>query len=130
MFGLKAQDLDTHKWDKRVVLVISDNRKDNRVIDQLNEFRSNIAGMEERKLVVNQLLPGKWNNGLNSPSVWNESDNKLYQRYNSDNTEFAIILIGLDGGVKFRDKEPVTCKELFAVIDGMPMRKRELNNNR
>lgn len=39
---------------------------------------------------------------------------------------FAAVLVGRDGGVKFRSGEPVPATDLFARIDTMPMRRREM----
>lgn len=39
---------------------------------------------------------------------------------------FAVALIGLDGGEKQRWTEPVPAATLFAAVDAMPMRRREL----
>ncbi|MEM8878452.1 MAG: DUF4174 domain-containing protein [Pseudomonadota bacterium] len=40
--------------------------------------------------------------------------------------DFRATLIGKDGGVKARWDEPVSLNELYAVIDVMPMRRREM----
>lgn len=40
--------------------------------------------------------------------------------------EYAAVLIGRDGGEKLRASEPIPAEELFARIDEMPMRRREL----
>jgi hypothetical protein len=39
--------------------------------------------------------------------------------------DFAMVLIGKDGTVKLRAAEPVVADELFAIIDGMPVRAAE-----
>lgn len=39
---------------------------------------------------------------------------------------FAVALIGLDGGEKVRWSEPVAATSVFAAVDAMPMRQREL----
>ena len=40
---------------------------------------------------------------------------------------FAAVLVGRDGGEKFRSSEPVPAEKLFGLIDAMPMRRRETN---
>lgn len=40
--------------------------------------------------------------------------------------EFAVVLIGRDGGEKFRSDDPVSVEELFSKIDEMPVRRREM----
>ncbi|RYG45300.1 DUF4174 domain-containing protein [bacterium] len=39
---------------------------------------------------------------------------------------FSVALIGKDGGVKLRRTEPIDSKELFGIIDAMPMRQEEM----
>ncbi|HMQ58040.1 MAG TPA: DUF4174 domain-containing protein [Rhizobiaceae bacterium] len=39
---------------------------------------------------------------------------------------FTTVLIGKDGGVKYRAGEAVSARKLFALIDAMPMRKAEM----
>ena len=41
---------------------------------------------------------------------------------------FEIVLIGKDGGVKLRSKTPLDVETLYAVIDAMPMRRREMRD--
>ena len=53
-------------------------------------------------------------------------DRDLKIEYSTGAEEFAAVLIGRDGGEKFRAGEPVSAAELFARVDEMPMRRREL----
>ena len=45
------------------------------------------------------------------------------------NERFSILLIGKDGGEKLRSHEIPDLDTLFALIDGMPMRPREMSAN-
>lgn len=56
------------------------------------------------------------------------SDRDLRVEYLTGADEFAVVLIGRDGGEKFRAGEPVSAAELFARVDEMPMRRRELRD--
>lgn len=47
-----------------------------------------------------------------------------------DSDAFTFILVGRDGGEKLRSQEAVKAEELFGLIDAMPMRKREIKENR
>lgn len=63
-----------------------------------------------------------------------EKENQLYQKYALKTAQFTVILIGKDGTEKYRTEKLLQTKELFALIDAMPMRKAELqkkdkNNN-
>lgn len=39
---------------------------------------------------------------------------------------FAAVLVGKDGTAKFRSDAPFPAPDLFALIDAMPMRRREV----
>ncbi|MDP5094209.1 MAG: DUF4174 domain-containing protein, partial [Polaribacter sp.] len=54
---------------------------------------------------------------------------ELFLKYNPKNTPFKVMLIGLDGGIKLAQSTVLSKEKLFAIIDGMPMRKREIRNN-
>lgn len=44
--------------------------------------------------------------------------------------KFTFILVGRDGGEKFRSNKFVTADQLFALIDAMPMRKNEIQRSK
>jgi hypothetical protein len=43
---------------------------------------------------------------------------------------FQVLLIGKDGGVKLRSSGPVSMKDLFGLIDSMPMRQQEMDSKK
>lgn len=53
-------------------------------------------------------------------------DTRTRGRYGVAEDEFAVVLIGRDGGEKLRASAPVSPAELFGKIDEMPMRRREM----
>jgi hypothetical protein len=40
-------------------------------------------------------------------------------------TQFAVVLIGKDGGVKRTETQPLAPADLFGIVDKMPMRRQE-----
>ena len=48
------------------------------------------------------------------------------KRFGIGGETFAVVLVGKDGGEKFRSTEPVEPEDLFDRIDAMPMRRREV----
>jgi len=125
LVNANAQNLSAHQWKNRLILLLLNDATSSELQAQLTEFRTQLAGMKERKLVVYQIQANQFQRGLNSDNEWIHS-NKLYKKYKSDDTPFEVILIGLDGGIKLTQHELLTCQKLFAIIDGMPMRRREL----
>ena len=51
----------------------------------------------------------------------------LYKNYQVKPGHFIVILVGKDGGEKYRSNKILQPAELFALIDAMPMRKAEMN---
>ncbi|MEM9823617.1 MAG: DUF4174 domain-containing protein [Bacteroidota bacterium] len=52
------------------------------------------------------------------------------QKYHQSKAPFEVLLLGLDGGVKLQQPEVLSCTELFAIIDRMPMRRQELRRRK
>lgn len=51
------------------------------------------------------------------------------QRFDLPDRGFQVVLVGKDGGVKLRRDEPLAPRDLWAVIDAMPMRMREMRRS-
>ena len=45
-------------------------------------------------------------------------------------SHFQVSLIGLDGGIKLQQNIPITEEKLYNTIDAMPMRQREMRQNK
>jgi len=48
------------------------------------------------------------------------------RQFGIDGDTFTVVLVGKDGGEKFRSAEPVRPRDLFDRVDTMPMRRREM----
>lgn len=51
---------------------------------------------------------------------------RMYEHHGAVRSEFTLILMGKDGTEKLRSETPVSTRELFELIDAMPMRQAEL----
>ena len=54
----------------------------------------------------------------------------LRRRYDVGTDESVVLLIGKDGGIKLRQSSAISTATLFATIDAMPMRQREMRERR
>ena len=120
---LKGQDLDKLRWEKRLILLLVDNEKQPELALQLKLLEADTDGMAERKLEVICIAPEKMRIGIDS-SRWN-NNTSLYKKHHRKGS-FEFILIGLDGGEKLRRQEVMPLKELYRIIDSMPMRAAEM----
>ncbi|BAO75995.1 DUF4174 domain-containing protein [Winogradskyella sp. PG-2] len=125
----KVQNIKEHKWNKRVVLLISKTPKSSKLVKQLNLFKNQNLEFNERKLIIYKVLLDSYK--LNNPKhkTWTKSK-KIFQFYNEEKLDFKIILIGLDGSIKFETTDIIKPSKLYETIDTMPMRRIELKSNR
>ncbi len=125
--ALTGQNLKEHQWKNRLVLIITSDSESETYTSQIEAFNINGQEFDERKLIIYKVSPNKYKVENSDDNSW-VSDSKLYTLYNSNDKDFKIILIGLDGHIKIEQSELLTTKDLFATIDSMPMRRSELRN--
>ena len=119
-----TQDLSSRRWENRLLLILVEDTDHPVYQDQISELNRDMAGVEDRRLIVYTIKPDEFATGLKI-SAWTSSDD-LYADNKQLEGEFEIILIGLDGGIKLRQAELLKNDKLFAFIDAMPMRRNEL----
>lgn len=123
-----SQNIASHQWENRVLLVLTDDTDTTTFQNQIKEFQAHENGLTDRKLIVYQIKKHSYTVGLKD-EAWQDSS-KLYKTYKTAKGPFEIILIGLDGGIKLRQSHRLNCEELFKTIDVMPMRKEELRDKK
>lgn len=85
------------------------------VNQQWQVLQQDSAGLAERDLQIERVEPVS----------------SLYKTYAvSAGESFTIILVGKDGGEKYRSNKITTTTQLFALIDGMPMRQAEMRQKK
>jgi hypothetical protein len=127
MNSVTAQDIIDHQWKERVLIVMTANKDSELLQQQIAIFTQNETGLTERKLLVYLATPHEYT--LYNPKKINwKSGSVLYDNYQSRDTEMELVLIGLDGGIKHRTYSITPALEIFTVIDGMPMRRLELQH--
>ena len=104
---------------------------------QLTLLAHHTPDLAERDLV---LLPILSNAGppagantlrdLHAPDLSPQEQLTLRHRFHIAPNDFAVLLLGKDGGEKLRSTTPLTIEKLNTTIDAMPMRKDEIQNKR
>lgn len=125
--NINAQDLQKYKWENRLVLIFAENENQEVYQNQLKELKSSKEGLTDRKILIYHILPEKFKIGLTLETNW-EKSNKLFDNIINDDTQFKVVLIGLDGGIKLQQNELLSTEKLFVTIDKMPMRRIEIKN--
>jgi hypothetical protein len=75
------------------------------------------------------LVLGKGNGTLDGQVVDADELRRIANQYGIGEDDFSVVLIGKDGGEKLRVNDVPDLRSIYAVIDGMPMRSREMGAN-
>jgi len=125
---IASQDLDKHKWQNRLIVILTNDTQNETYKKQVDVFEDEEEGFKERKLLVYHVKATEYKMGFGNED-WKKST-QLYNRFKNSDSGFEVLLLGLDGGVKLRQDELLTVKKLYAKIDAMPMRQRELESKK
>ena len=116
-----AQTLHAAQWKKRVLLIGAPNAAQADFQRQKKLLAAVPDQLRERDFLVlevtlNQLPLG---DGL----YWEK-------QFGQPLTQFTVVLIGKDGGVKRLENKPINPADLFATVDKMPMRRQEMRQSK
>lgn len=125
LHSAQSQDLSKHHWENRLILLLTDDLKDENFTNQLKELESGLKALKERKVLVYQVYQHKMKLGLDKDANWTAATN-LYEKYNKKDSPFELYLIGLDGKIKLQDPTCISIDKILDLIDSMPMRKSEI----
>ena len=125
--NLFGQDLEQHLWNNRILILKVDRKNSEILKDQLDILAHQNDELKERKLIIYKVTEDEYSKNFNEN--WIPKNDNFIEDKNQSKT-FEVILVGLDGGIKFRQDTIISNKKLFSIIDGMSMRIREINSNK
>ena len=97
---------------KRVIELYTHAANDPLYLHQLKLLSADQQGLDERDIIIKKF-------------VFDEHNASGFKK-RSAGENFTVILIGKDGGEKYRSDQPLSLKKLYALIDAMPMRREEM----
>ncbi len=109
------ENLNQFHWKKRPVIVFADSAEDPAFIEQLELLNARQDELMERDVIV-----------LTDTDPTARSAIRLKMRPRG----FMLVLVGKDGGVKLRKPFPWDVREITRSIDKMPMRQREIREQK
>jgi len=124
-----AAPLDAYAWKNRLMIIFAPALQDWRLIDQRELNVHAIEGLKDRDMVIFAVAGENRINAELGPAP-EIGGAALRQRFGVADDDFAIILVGKDGTEKYRAAEPVDLAVIFDIVDGMPMRRREMRDQR
>lgn len=121
--ALAAEPLDQYAWRFRPLVIVAPSEGSAELARQ-NAYLDGEAGeLAERDIVVIEIV-GDRVRAFGPAAAASASAYRRMLGIGRD--EFAVVLAGKDTGVKFKSGEPVAMSRIYAVIDAMPMRQREM----
>ncbi len=116
--------LNNYKWENRIILIFSD--ADNpQYRKQADKLLNDKPGLIDRDLLVFHIDKKSPIKELLHSNEF-DPDSNLRSRFDVPDSDFYVLLIGKDGGVKYRDDSPLAREKLYSIIDAMPMRQAEM----
>lgn len=106
-----SQNLKDYRWKNRLVILVGDKNEP-------------LFKKQEEKLI-------KLQKELDTRQIiLFQGNSEIINQLSADKTFHGLILIGKDGGVKLKEQFIVEPELLFSLIDGMPMRRAEIKQNK
>lgn len=118
-------DLGDYQWQNRLLLVFAPSAEHPALIAMQEELREHAAGVLDRDLIV-FTAEGSSPLRVGETTSAGESASVLREQFGVPIDDYAVILIGKDGGEKLRGGADVRLRQVFGLIDTMPMRRREM----
>ncbi len=120
-----AFELQSLRWRNRVLVVSAARDDDARLREQLELIASSPAEFNDRDLALVALV-GSGTSSARGQALTDAEADELREQLEIAADAFTVMLIGKDGSVKLNSNEPVPPAEIYALIDTMPMRQREM----
>ena len=111
------------------MIIFAPSLGDHRLIDQRELNVHAIDGLQARDMVVFAVIGDDHvNPELDRAPADGAAD--IRQRFGIARDRFAVVLVGKDGMEKYRSGQPVDLSFVFDIVDGMPMRRREMRERK
>ncbi|WP_422743388.1 DUF4174 domain-containing protein [Mycobacterium sp. WMMD1722] len=122
-----ATELDDYLWQRRPLLLFAPTDRDPRLAETLNRIEVDRCDVDDRDMVIGVVVT-EGTSTLDGRALSADQSRRLKDRYAIDDSAFTAVLIGKDGGEKLRIDDVPDLHTVYAVIDGMPMRSREMTD--
>ncbi|WP_099041546.1 DUF4174 domain-containing protein [Mycobacterium neglectum] len=121
-----AAELSDYRWERRPLLLFAPTENDPRLVETLSRIEASRCDFVSRDMVLG-LVVTDGNSTLDGHVIDADESQALTNQYAIGENAFSVLLIGKDGGEKLRVNEVPDLQTIYSVIDGMPMRSREMN---
>lgn len=120
-----AAELSDYRWQNRPLLVFAPTDSDPRLVETIRRIDATRCDFADRDMVLGVIV-GDGASSLGGQPVGADQKQRLLSQFGIGAQSFSVVLIGKDGGEKLRVNDVPDLAAVYAVIDGMPMRSREM----
>ena len=121
---MDTADLSRYRWRHRLLLIFSPSAQTPAFQELAHQVTQQREGVADRDLLVFSLISdGQSRVGENV--LTRQAAENMRGRFQVTPDEFRVVLLGKDGTVKLSETE-IKLSDVFALIDSMPMRQREM----
>ena len=119
---INSSPLDKYLWKNRVVVTFSPSKNNTERNYFVNSINRNLCKFNSRNII-------------HIDFIFKENDQEIenfessFENISLSSSEFRLILIGKDGGIKLNSRK-ISLEEMFSLIDTMPMRQEEMLNDK
>lgn len=121
-----AAELSDYLWQRRPLLLFAPTDSDTRLVETMRRIEASRCDFTDRDMVLG-LIVAEGTSTLDGDVVDTDQAQRLLSEFGIDADSFSVVLIGKDGGEKLRVNNVPDLQTIYAVIDGMPMRGREMS---
>ena len=116
--------MDEFTWENRLLLMFAPTADEPILAVQRGQLSGHQQGLIDRDMVLIEIAADQVS--VMGRTTLDLEAGELRDRYGVSEGETAVLLVGKDGGVKIRQARALSAESLFATIDAMPMRQREM----
>jgi Domain of unknown function (DUF4174) len=125
----RAAPLAPYEWRYRPILVFAPSSDDVRLKEQAKRLRSAVAALKERDMIV--LTVAGAGPILAEQAAPPQSDaSSLRRAFGIETQDFTVVLVGKDGGEKFRSQAVVDPRDLVDLVNEIAPRREEVKRKR
>ena len=118
-------DLTQFQWKNRLLFIFAKDVKHPFFRELQSQITAQKAEVEDRDLIVFE-VPEKGPARMGTTPLDRQQVDSIRNHFAVPIDTFSLILVGKDGGIKLKRNEQVDLKDVFGLIDSMPMRQREM----
>jgi hypothetical protein len=120
-----SMDLTQFQWKNRLLLIFAQDGNHPLFQDLQSQILAQKAEVDDRDLIVFE-VPAQGPARMNTNTLDRKEADSIRNHFAIPSDEYSLILVGKDGGIKLKRKDQVDLKEVFELIDSMPMRQNEM----